>query len=69
MKILTYTYKIANIAFGILIALYFAFQSARGFIAGQIVMGIAMAACSICGWFIFCIARKEYKQFKNNRHE
>ncbi|MDE6652448.1 MAG: hypothetical protein K2K08_08600 [Paramuribaculum sp.] len=64
MKYLTYTYKIANVAFGFLIALYFAFQAARGFIGGHIAMSIAMTACALCGCFIFNIARKEYSQLK-----
>ncbi len=69
MKYLTYTYKIANVAFGLLIALYFAFQAVRGFIGRHTAMSIAMTACSACGCFIFNIARKEYIQFKNKRHE
>ena len=69
MKYLTHAYKIANIAFGILIALYFAFQSVRGLIAGHIAMSMATTACALCGCFIFNIARKEYIQFKSQNNE
>ena len=64
MKYLTHAYKITNIAFGILVAIYSAILSVRGLIGGHITAAIAMAACSTCGYFLFKIAIKEYRQFK-----
>lgn len=69
MKLLTTSYKIANVAFGVLIALYFAFLAMRALVQHLYLVAVALAVCSVLGYFIYKIALKEYKLYKSQEKD